>query len=135
MKKLINASIFYTVLGLVAGVFFREFTKMMNFDGITALSTLHTHLFALGTIMSLIFVILEKQFKLSEHKLFNKFFIVYNLGLISVALTMLWRGIDQVLAMNTGAMLSGIAGVSHIILTIGLVLFFIVFKQTAENKA
>lgn len=133
MKKLINASIFYTILGLIAGVFFREFTKIMNFDGLTALSTLHTHLFTLGTIMFLIFVILEKQFKLSKHKLFNRFFIFYNLGLISVVLTMLWRGIDQVLAINTGAMLSGIAGVSHIILTVGLVLFFIVFKQTAEN--
>lgn len=132
MKKLINASIFYTVLGLVAGVFFREFTKIMQFDGITTLSTLHTHLFTLGTIMFLIFVSLEKQFELSAHKSFNKFFIFYNLGLISVALTMLWRGIDQVLGKNTGAMLSGIAGVSHIILTVGLVLFFIVFKQTAE---
>lgn len=61
MKALYWASIFYLVLGLGAGVFYREFTRANDFpEGeFTQLSVAHTHLLALGFTMSLIFLVLE----------------------------------------------------------------------------
>nr|WP_303233263.1 DUF2871 family protein [Holdemanella biformis] len=44
MKRLMNASIVYGVLGLiVGGVFYREFTKFNGFTDFTTLSVVHTH--------------------------------------------------------------------------------------------
>ena len=50
MKSLYWASIFYLVLGLGAGVFYREFTRANDFPAgeFTQLSVAHTHLLALG---------------------------------------------------------------------------------------
>ena len=66
MKALYWASIFYLVLGLGAGVFYREFTRANDFPAgeFTQLSVVHTHLLALGFMMSLIFLVLEKVFGL-----------------------------------------------------------------------
>ena len=54
MKRYINYSIVYTVLALVGGVFYREFTKMNNYTGWTTLSVVHTHYFILGMMFFLI---------------------------------------------------------------------------------
>lgn len=43
MKRLMNASIVYGVLGLIGGVFYREFTKFNGFTDFTTLSVVHTH--------------------------------------------------------------------------------------------
>lgn len=45
MKRLMNASIVYGVLGLIGGVFYREFTT---------LSVVHTHYLILGISMALV---------------------------------------------------------------------------------
>lgn len=68
MKALYRAAIFYLVLGLVAGLFYREFTKLQDFpEGeYTQLSVAHTHLLALGFMLFLIFLALEKVFALSR---------------------------------------------------------------------
>lgn len=41
----------------------------------------------------------------------------------------IWRGVDQVLGLNGGAMISGIAGLSHIIFTVGIIMMFIVLRN------
>lgn len=60
MKKLFNLSFFYLILGLLLGVFFREFTKFNNFTDSTTLSTTHTHALVLGFIFFLTLVVIEK---------------------------------------------------------------------------
>lgn len=47
MKKYINYAFSYAILAMVAGVFYREFTKLNGFMGKTALGVAHVHLFAL----------------------------------------------------------------------------------------
>ena len=77
MKALYRAAIFYLAFGLISGVFYREFTRANNFpEGqFTQLSVTHTHLLALGFMMFLIFLALEKVFTFSRNKkLFNIFF-------------------------------------------------------------
>ncbi|MGL4569547.1 MAG: DUF2871 domain-containing protein [Clostridium sp.] len=129
MKKLINASFIYAILALVSGVFYREFTRIFEFTDKTTLSVLHVHLFVLGSIVFLLLTLFEKEFKITKNKLFNKFFITYNLGLIFMIGMFVWRGIDQVLGLNGGAMVSGIAGVSHIIFSVGIIMMFILIRS------
>ena len=52
MKKYINIAFIYGILGICGGVFYREFTKFMDFvDMRTQLAFLHVHLFVFGMIM------------------------------------------------------------------------------------
>ena len=129
MKKLINTAFIYTILALVSGVFYREFTRSLEFSDRTTLSVMHVHLFVLGSLVFLLLTLFEKEFKITKNKSFNKFFVVYNVGLIFMIAMFVWRGIDQVLGLNGGAMISGIAGISHIIFSIGIIMMFIVIRK------
>lgn len=125
MKKLYYAAVTYTVLGLGFGLFFREYTKAHNFTGFTQLAVMHTHLLALGLLVMLIVLALEKIFGLSKTKWFNLFFWHYNGGLLLTVAMMLVIGMRQVAGHASTPMLDGIAGLGHIIITIGLVFFFV----------
>lgn len=59
MKRLMNVSIVYGVLGLIGGVFYREFSKLNGFTGFTTLSVVHTHYLILGISMILVLFQLE----------------------------------------------------------------------------
>ena len=50
MKKMINTSMAYFILAILAGVFYREFTKYNGYTGETMLGYMHTHLFVLGNV-------------------------------------------------------------------------------------
>ena len=53
-KKLVNLSFIYAIIGLIAGAFYREFTKYLGFVGKTTLSVAHTHILVLGSLIFLI---------------------------------------------------------------------------------
>lgn len=135
MKKIFNWAVVYAVLGIVAGVFFREFTKLNSFEGITSLSKMHVHLFTLGMLMFLIMMLFENAFRITESKTFNKFIVFYNIGVLGAVIMLLVRGIPQVLNMalnNAMTMaISGVAGVFHIILCIGFIFMFKMIKEKA----
>ncbi|WP_265457867.1 DUF2871 domain-containing protein [Enterococcus sp. HY326] len=124
MKKLVRVSMSYMILGLVFGVYYREFTKFNDFTDKTQLSVLHTHTLILGMFFFLIVLLLEKNFQISQHKNFKKFFIIYNIGLGVTLLMLLVHGTMTVLGYADSAAISGIAGLGHIIITIGLGFFF-----------
>ena len=138
MKKLFYASFAYMVLGVVSGLFYREFTKAQHFseNSFTQLSVVHTHLLVLGFIVLLIVLVLEKLFALSQSKLFSWFFWVYNAGLIVTVAMLVVHGSMTVLGASVSPAISGIAGMGHILLTIALVLLFIVLggRITADVK-
>ena len=124
MKKIARTSMIYMIIGLVFGVYYREFTKLSGFTGETQLSVLHTHTLMLGMFFFLVLLLLEKNFKLSQHKNFQKFFLLYNLGLAVTLLMFLVHGTMTVLGYADHAAISGIAGLGHIIITVGLGFFF-----------
>lgn len=62
MKRLMNASIVYGILGLIGGVFYREFTKLNGFTSFTTSSVVHTHYLMLGMVFFLMLVLLEITF-------------------------------------------------------------------------
>lgn len=124
MKKLYYAALVYAVLGLIGGLFYREFTKVNDFNGFTQLAVVHTHLLALGMLVMLIVLGLEKLFTLSKNKWFNLFFWHYNAGLLLTVAMMTVIGILQVLGQPTSAMLSGLSGLGHIIITVAIAFLF-----------
>ncbi|KJU71160.1 DUF2871 domain-containing protein [Clostridium baratii] len=129
MKKLMNTAFIYAIIALASGVFYREFTRISNYTDKTSLAVAHVHLLALGSLMFLILVLFEKAFKITKNKFFGKFYIIYNAGLVFMTGMFIWRGVDQVLGLNGGAMISGIAGLSHIIFTVGIIMMFIVLRN------
>ena len=129
MKRLFNLSFFYLILGLALGIFFREFTKLNDFTGITTLSATHTHALVLGFIFFLVIVILEKVFTISNIKHFNIWLITYNIGLLSLISTLVARGILEILNKDFAG-LPHIAGTSHAILGLSLIWFMIILKKS-----
>ena len=96
MKKQARMSVIYMVVGLVSGVFYREYTKLMGFTGETQLSTIHTHALVLGMLFFLIVLALEPNFQLSKMREYRKFLISYNAGVALTLVMMVVRGILQV---------------------------------------
>ena len=124
MHKLAKTSMVYMILGLIFGVYYREFTKFTNFSGKTQLSVLHTHTLVLGMLFFLIVLLLEKNFKLSQQKYFQRSYLFFNAGLIITLGMLLLHGTLTVLGYPDSAAISGIAGIGHLLLTIGLGFFF-----------
>ena len=138
MKKLINTAFVYTLLALVGGVFYREFTKFNGVPGGTSLAFLHLHLMVLGAFFFLILTLFERQFSLTKDRRFGWFFPVYNVGLGVTAAAFLWRGVLQTLGIQPShgldASISGVAGVGHILLAVGLLLLFGILKRAALRR-
>lgn len=129
MKKLFYSAFGYMVIGVLSGLFYREYTKGREFEGFTQLSVVHTHLLTLGFIVLLIVLILEKLFTLSESRLFNWFFWTYNVGLVMTAAIMVVHGMMQANGTTeVSAAIPGIAGLGHILLSVGMVLLFLALR-------
>lgn len=136
MKKMIDTTFVYMILGLVAGVFYREFTKFMGFEGLTTLRAMHPHLLALGMGIFLILALFVRVLPaLPSEKTFHWFYILYNAGLVVTVGLFAVRGIFQVngtlLSAGASAAISGIAGIGHMLLGIGLFCLFIALKKAA----
>ena len=126
MKRYINYSIVYTVLAVLGGMLYREFTKMNDYTAWTTLSVVHTHYFILGMMFFLILgsVSMNMNLKINQAVLF------YNIGLNLTAIMLIVRGIIQVLDLNVvSALISGIADIGHITLGVSLILILLDIKK------
>lgn len=126
MKRYINYSIIYTILAMVGGVFYREFTKLNGYTDWTTLSVVHTHYFILGMIFFLILGLVSMNMDLK----INRAVLFYNIGLNLTTIMLVVRGIVQVLDLNVvSVVISGIAGIGHIILGVSLILKLLDIKK------
>ena len=132
MKKLFNLSFIYLGIGLALGIFYREFTKMNNFTGTTTLGVAHTHTLVLGFMFLLIVLIIDKNFDISSYKNFNKWLITYNVGVIGLIATIVFRGILEVLSKDFAG-LPHMAGLTHAILGASLVWFMIILNKKIKK--
>lgn len=137
MKKMINTSFAYLIAGLISGVFYREFTKFNGFTGETTLRAMHPHLLVLGMLVFLLVVLFMKSFNIKEDGRIKKFYIFYNIGVIGTVLMLAARGITQVLnsplSKGANAAISGMSGIFHIVLTIGIMFFFTELKHKIKD--
>ena len=139
MKKLINRAFLYTLLGLAAGVFYREFTKYHGFAGRSTLAFLHPHLLGLGALLLMVVALFARQTPLLQEKHCSRFLLLHSIGLPLTALMMLARGILQVLgsplSRGLDAAISGVAGLGHVILGASLVFLFLALKAALKGEA
>lgn len=138
MKQLFNAALIYMVAGVASGLFYREFTKMNDFSEgqYTQLGLAHTHLLTLGFIILLIVLVIEKVFRLSQSpRLFAWFFWLYNVGVVLTSAMLIWHGSLTVLGQESSAMIAGIAGLGHIVLTAGMIVFFVALRRAILRPA
>lgn len=139
MSRYIKTALFYTILGLLAGLFYREFTKFHGVAGGTSLGVLHTHTLVLGLFFFLILALFEDKLKMSESKHFNLFYYTYNIGLLVTLTILTVRGITEVLGTTVSSgldgALSGIAGLGHISLSVGLItILLVILKGVSPEK-
>jgi len=136
MKKYIDLAFGYAVAAIACGVFYREFTKFHQFDGRTALGFAHPHLLVLGALVFLLVALFVRHTPLAGQKLFRPFLVTYNIGLPLTAAMFFVRGIPQVLGTPlTGAAsaaVSGVAGIGHTLVTLGLVFLFLSLRRSAD---
>lgn len=136
MKRLMYSSALYTLLGMLSGLFYREMSKGENFNGYSQLNVTHTHFLVLGTIMFLIFMIIEHQLKLTKNmKLFNYFFYVFHLGLLVTVAMQFINGIATMKDFSVSPAIAGIAGLGHILITIAFILFFVLLNKRINANA
>lgn len=137
MKKLINISGIYGLLALISGVFFREFTKAYHYTEYTTIGVSHVHLMVLGALLFLVLSIFARDTNIMETGKFKKFMVTYNIGLPFMIVMFYVRGIFQVtgkaLSPAMNGMISGLAGLSHLIVAIGLIFLFLALKQVASE--
>lgn len=135
-KKLVNTAAYYSVAGLFAGAFYREFTKYMGYTGVTALGKAHTHLFALGMLMFLIVTALASTTEITKSEYFDRFYFYYNIG-VGLSATMIFcRGLYQVIGLDNKILdlvISWTAGAGHVTVTIGLAFLFLSLKQKIKD--
>lgn len=134
MKRLYQASLFYLIVGLAAGVIYREATRWLAFTGTTKLSLLHAHTLVLGMLFFLIALLLEKQFQLTKSRHFKRFFWTYNAGLVVTIGLMAFIGTQQLLGnAQASGMIAGISGLGHTLLAVGLGFFFAALGERVKK--
>ncbi|QIK63306.1 DUF2871 domain-containing protein [Leucobacter viscericola] len=138
MKKLLYASFIYMLAGVLSGLFYREFTKLNGFpEGqFTQLGLAHTHLLILGFVVLLIVLLFEKVFTISDSpKLFRWFFWLYNSGVILTSAMLIVHGSLTVLGLESSAMIAGIAGLGHMLVTAGLIVLFVALRRAVVRSS
>lgn len=127
IKRLMNASIVYGVLGLMGGVFYREFTKL---NGFTTLSVVRTHYLMLGMVLFLLLVLFEKNFHFVDNKVL-KYLLFYHIGLNLTVVMLVVRGVLHVLSLEVLSVV--FSGIAHLILGISMVLVLILIRNCINN--
>lgn len=125
---LLKMGITFLIMGLIGGVFYREFTKIFKYTAKTPLSVVHVHLIVLGFLFLTILYLIVRSWD-SDLNSIKKIYGHYLLGLTMTVATFMLRGIYTITSEGVklfkDAMLSGVAGLGHLILGVSLVMLMI----------
>jgi Protein of unknown function (DUF2871) len=127
----------WAVIGLAGGLAYREVTRAADYTGVTQLSLVHTHALALGTLMLLVTLALERLFTLSADRRLGWFVWAWNVGLALTIGALAVKGSLQVAGAESAdsPALAGIAGTGHIGLAVGFALLFVVLGARIRDTA
>lgn len=140
LTYLFRSAAVWTALGLAGGLYFREFTKLNEFDlsRPTQLGGVHTHALTWGTIFMLVLLGLalllpalgaDKRMRWGVHLL--------NAGLVLTVSMMTFKGSVQVLdkPWADSPALAGVAGLGHMTMTAALVLLLLAIgRQLKQHR-
>lgn len=112
------------IMGLMGGVFYREFTKYYDFNAVNHLGKLHVHMLVLGFITMLLLYVIVKRYGGSDVKKLKRPVHIFECGLILTVVSMMVIGIYEVVSEGVATIsipaISGISGIGHILLAVGL---------------
>lgn len=147
MKKYIKYALCFLALGIVCGIFYREFTKGLNLVNVyTPLGLAHTHFLVLGVAFILLIGLICERLENYNEKLFKWSFLLYIVGTAGAGTMLVVRGIIDVLtksnkvsftlSSSANGAISGISGLFHALLGVGIILIFVswLMKQKQEEK-
>lgn len=139
MRRLYSTAFVFAILGVASGVYYRELTKLNDFTDRAGsqLGLVHTHFLTLGFLALLIFLALEKvfQFSVVAPKLSTWAYWTWTIGTAMTGALMLVKGtIITTGGDASSAAFSGMAGLGHIILTVGLVCFFLALGKAIPKQ-
>lgn len=113
------------IMGLAAGVFYREFTKFYNFTEPTHLGKLHVHSLVLGFLAMLIIYLISTRYDDLQVKKIKRPIYVFISGVIFTVVNMMVIGIYEVVGNGQSVIsmpaIEGISGLGHITVTVGLI--------------
>jgi len=138
MKKYLNRAMIFAVYGLASGVYFRELTKIKGFTGRTMLGMAHPHILMLGLGGYLAVALFARTLNIPESRKIKTADIFYIAGLAAASVMMIFRGtlevLDCTVSGSLSGMISGIAGLGHISVAVGMILFINAFKKADSGK-
>lgn len=125
-NNLFANSITLLIMGLIGGVFYREFTKFYAFTDATHLGKVHVHTLVLGFVVSFLMYLLTKD--MNGLKSLKKPYEIYLTGLVFTIANMVVIGIYEVVREGSDvivrAAIDGTSGIGHIVLAVGIVWMF-----------
>lgn len=124
-KNILGLSYTSLIMGLIGGVFYREFTKFYGYHAENHLSKLHVHILVLGFLSMFIIYIISKEYDLESILSLRKPIYVFMSGLTFTVVNMTLFGIYEVVSEGKNivnkAAIEGLSGIGHITLAIGIV--------------
>ena len=127
VNNLFANSITLLIMGLIGGVFYREFTKFYGFTDGTHRGKIHVHTLASGFVVSLLLYLLAKD--MNDVKSLKKPYAIYLTGFTFTVVNMVVIGIYEVVSEGDDAIvhaaIDGTSGIGHIILGVGIVWIFV----------
>lgn len=136
-KKYFKTSFIYLIFGLFIGAFYREYTRIIGFTGLTSLRVAHTHTLVLGFFLFFILSVFAKSFDIKDDRKGKRFFNTYNFSLILVIGTIIARGFYQIYDLDNtslSASISGIAGIGHITISFAFYFLYVYLKSFVDEK-
>ena len=122
--NLLSLAFVNMILGFAGGVFYREFTKYYDFTAVNHLGKLHVHMLVLGFITMLLLYVIVKNYEDSNVRTLKRPVHIFEGGLILTVVSMMVIGIYEVVGEGVATIsipaISGISGIGHILLSVGL---------------
>ncbi len=138
IRILYRIAIGYLIFALLSGLFYHEAAYYTGFTGVSVLRLVHSHAFGLGTLVFLLLPLFINTFHIEQYKHFKIFLVTYNLGLIMTIGFMAVRGTVQLFELPisnfSDHMIGGLAGIGHIILTVGIIFLFRILILSTEKR-
>lgn len=136
-KNIIGLSYTFLVMGLIAGVFYREFTKFYKYSDNNHLSKLHVHVLALGFLPMMILYLVVKEYDVKKNLSLRKPLYVFVSGftftIVNITLFWIFEIVSASRPIVNKAALKGLSGLGHIFLAIGIVWMVVKIFQNESN--
>ncbi len=136
-ENILKNAVVFLILGLVGGVFYREFTRWSGWTDKTALSLVHVHLIALG-FMVLLALYAALQGVGKDVPALKRPMVLYITGLAWTVSAFVVRGLYTITSPEADlfpeAALSGMAGLGHMLLVLGILWLMLCLIQIRSER-